>query len=268
MDAVFEVLVRYGYLVVFVGVLAEQIGLPLPSEPLLLATGALIGGGRLSLGLVLTVATVASIAGDTAWYWIGRRGGARVLGWLCRITLEPDSCVRKTERLFGAHGARSLLVAKFVPGFSMAAPPLAGIVGMPFHEFLVFTGLGGLLWAGAFVGAGWVFHAQLELVAAYAEELGSWAIALAGAALAAHVVWKCIARQRFLRKMRIARITPEELKARLDRGEKTWVVDLRDRIDFEAAPSVIPGALHLSPDELETRHREIPRGHDIVLYCT
>lgn len=268
MDAIFDVLVRYGYLVLFGGVLAEQIGLPLPSEPLLLAAGALIGGGRLSLLLVLLVATVASLAGDTVWYWIGRRGGARVLGWLCRITLEPDSCVRRTERLFGAHGARSLLVAKFIPGFSMAAPPLAGIVGMPFGEFLLFTGLGGLLWAGAFVGVGWIFSAQLELVAAYAERLGSWALVIAGAAVAAHVLWKFVARQRFLRTMRIARITPEELKARLDRGVETWVVDLRDRIDFEAEPSVIPGALHLSPDELETRHREIPRERDIVLYCT
>ena len=268
MEAVFDVLVRFGYLVVFGGVLAEQLGFPLPSEPILLAAGALIGGGRLSLVLVLGIATLASIVGDTVWYWIGRRGGARVLGWLCRITLEPDSCVRRTERLFHAHGARSLMVAKFIPGFSMAAPPLAGIVGMPFGEFLLFTGLGGLIWAGAFVGVGWIFSAQLERVAAYAEHLGSWAVVIAGAALAVHVAWKFIARQRFLRKMRIARITPEELKARLDAGQETWVVDLRDRIDVAAEPAMIPGALHLSPDELEARHREIPRERDIVLYCT
>src|SRR5204862_1229327 len=133
---------------------------------------------------------------------------------------------------------------------------------------LVFTGAGGLIWAGVFVVLGWLFSRQLELVASYAMRLGSGLGALLAAALVAYIAWKYIARQRFLRRIRIARITPEELKAKLDRGDDTMIVDLRARIDFDADPLIIPGALHLMTEELEARHREIPRDREIVLYCT
>src|SRR2546428_12026674 len=156
MDGVIEALVQYGYVVVFGWVLAEQIGLPIPAVPVLLAAGAVAGTGRLSLAIILVLAAVASLVSDTIWCWIGRVRGARVLGWLCRISLEPDSCVRRTQRLFSARGARSLLIAKFVPGFSTAAPPLAGVVRMPVLPFLAFTGPGGLVWAGPFVRVGWL----------------------------------------------------------------------------------------------------------------
>jgi len=151
------------------------------------------------------------------------------------------------------HGARSLLVAKFIPGFSTVAPPLAGIVRMPPREFVLFSGLGGLLWAGAFVVVGWLFAYQLEVAAEYAFHFGSWTLVLLAAAIGGYVAWKFIARQRFLRQIRIARITPEELKIMLDGGEDMLVVDVRDRIDFEAEPSIIPGALHLTVEELDAR---------------
>src|SRR5256885_5081962 len=175
-DGAMDFLVRYGYLVVFGWVFAEQIGLPIPAAPVLLAAGALAGTGRLSLALVLGLAGLASLGSDIIWYWIGRTGGGRVLRWLCRISLEPDSCVRRTEDAFSVHGARSLLIAKFVPGFSTAAPPLAGIVRMPLPRFVVFTGLGGLIWAGVFIGVGWLFTRQLEAAADYVARLGTSAV--------------------------------------------------------------------------------------------
>jgi len=132
----------------------------------------------------------------------------------------------------------------------------------------VFTGLGGLIWAGAFISLGWLFSSQLELAASYVARMGSWVIVLLAVALGAYITWKLIARQRFLRRIRIARITPVELKARLDAGEDVMLVDLRHRVDFEAEPSIIPGALHLTVEDLEARHREIPRDREIVLYCT
>jgi rhodanese-like protein len=166
------------------------------------------------------------------------------------------------------HGARSLLICTFVSGFGTAAPPPAGIIGMPRTRFIVFTGLGGLIWAGVFVGLGWVFSNQLEAVVDYVASLGSWAVVLLSVALGAYVAWKYVARQRFLRRIRIARITPEELKAKLDAGEDLMLVDVRHRVDFNAEPSIIPGALHLTTEELEARHLEIPRHREIVLYCT
>ncbi|MGH7310343.1 MAG: VTT domain-containing protein [Candidatus Rokuibacteriota bacterium] len=268
MDGVVQVLIRYGYAVVFGAVLAEQIGLPLPSEPVLLAAGGMVGSGHLHPVVVLALATVASLIGDTIWYWIGRAGGPRVLGWLCRVSLEPDSCVRRTEHMFATRGARALVVAKFVPGLATIGPPLAGVLRLSLRTFLVFSTLGAMCWAGAFLAVGWLFSSQLELAAAYVVRLGSWAIVLVVLALSAYILWKYIGRQRFLRRIRMAKITPEELKARLDGGEQMLVVDVRDRLAFEAEPSIIPGALHLSVEELEARHGEIPREREIVLYCT
>src|SRR5262245_7301022 len=123
-------LLQHGYAVVFWWVLAEQLGLPIPAVPVLLAAGALSGPGKLDFGMTLALGTLASLTSDTAWYALGRYRGGPVLSFLCRISLEPDSCVRRTHDTFSRHGVRSLLIAKFVPGLNTAAPPLAGMIGM------------------------------------------------------------------------------------------------------------------------------------------
>ena len=268
MSETIDFILRHGYSVLFAWMAAEQLGLPIPAIPLLLAAGALAGSQRLSLALILLVSVVASLLADTLWYELGRRRGVPVLNFLCRISLEPDSCVRKTEQMFGRYGVRSLVVAKFIPGLSTAAPPLAGIFGMRLPRFLLFAAVGALLYAGTFAGIGYLFSAQLETMAGRALRLGEWAVLLLGGALAAYVLTKFWQRQRFLRVLRVARITPEELKERLDRGEEIVIVDLRHALDVDSEPHHIPGALHLSPDDLDARHMEIPRDRDIVLYCT
>ena len=139
---------------------------------------------------------------------------------------------------------------------------------MRLPRFLLFAGVGALLYAGTFAGIGYLFSAQLETMAGMALRLGEWAVLLLGGALAAYVLTKFWQRQRFLRVLRVARITPEELKERLDRGEEIVIVDLRHPLDVDSEPHHIPGALHLSPDDLDARHMEIPRDRDIVLYCT
>ena len=268
MNQTVDFLMRHGYAVLFVFVLVEQIGLPLPAIPVLLAAGALAGAGQLNFAVALVLGVLASAVADIIWYEIGRRRGAKVLNLLCKISLEPDSCVRRTEGMFAKHGARSLLVAKFVPGLNTVAPPLAGIFHMRLSRFLLFDAGGALLWAGAFMGLGWLFSGQLEWVAEHALRLGSWLLVLILVALAAYIGGKYIQRQRFLRSLRIARITPEELKRMLDAGEQPVVVDLRASMDFEAAPEMIPGAVHLASEELEHAHDVIPRDRDIILYCT
>lgn len=268
MDDVFRFLVQHGYAVLFAWVAAEQIGFPVPAIPLLLAAGALAGAGKLNLGLVIGTAVLASILSDIAWYEVGRRKGMKVLNLLCRMSLEPDSCVRRTEDVFTRHGARSLLVAKFVPGLTTAAPPLAGIFRMRRSRFVFFDAAGAAIWAGAFAGLGWLFSDRLERLAVKAARLGTWVLVILLTSLAAYVLWKYIHRQRFLRRLRIARITPEELKRKLDAGEDMMIVDLRHSMDFEAEPHVIPGAIRLAVEELEGRHNEIPRDRDVILYCT
>ncbi|HWQ03643.1 MAG TPA: VTT domain-containing protein [Candidatus Nitrosotenuis sp.] len=264
----FEFLVRHGYLVLFFWVMGEQLGLPVPAVPILLAAGALAGAGKLSLPLVVLLALAACAISDSAWFEIGRRRGSRVLHWLCKMSLEPDSCVRRTEEKFAVQGARSLVIAKFIPGLSTAAPPLAGVFRMQFSRFLMYDSLGSLLWAGSFIGAGYMFSNQLERVAEVASRLGGGLVALIVGGLAAYVLVKYTQRQRFLRKLRVARIRADELKQMLDAGENIVIVDLRHSMDFQAAPSTIPGALLMTPEEVEQRHTEIPRDRDIILYCT
>ena len=268
MNETLQFLIKHGYTVTFAWVLAEQIGIPIPAVPILLAAGALAGQGKLSFALVLGSAAIAAVISDTAWYEIGRRRGGKVLNFLCRISLEPDSCVRNTEQIFQKHGSRSLVLAKFLPGFSTVAPPLAGIFQMQLSRFLFYDTAGTLLWAGSFIGLGWIFSNQLEAVALRASQLGGWLLAVLGGALFLYIGWKFFQRQRFLRSLRIARITPEELQRRMTSGEEMLVVDLRHSVDFEADPHMIPGAHHLDAEELEQHHDAIPRDRDIILYCT
>lgn len=267
-DAV-QVLVQYGYVVLFAFVLAEQIGLPIPAVPVLLGVGALAGAGRMSLALAFGAVLAASLPPDLVWYELGRQRGGRVLGLLCRISLEPDSCVRRAEDLFTRSGRKALLVAKFLPGLSTVAPPLAGMVGVGRGQFIVLDSLGAIVWAGAWMGLGYLFSDALELVAARAGHLGNYVLLLVGAALASYVAIKFIQRQRFLRSLRIARITPDELKRRLDAGDDDLVViDTRSALEVDTTPYAIRGAMWITADEIDQRHLEVPRDRDIVLYCT
>ncbi|HXI94018.1 MAG TPA: VTT domain-containing protein [Blastocatellia bacterium] len=268
MDETFQFLIRHGYAVLFVWVLAEQLGLPLPATPLLLAAGALAGAGQMSLWLALALAVLACMLGDVSWYEFGRLRGGKVLNLLCRISLEPDSCVRKTENAFVRNGSRSLLIAKFVPGLNTMAPPLAGIIGMRLGRFLIFDALGAFLYIGSFIGLGFVFSDQLEQVAARVASLGFSLLVILVAGLAAYISWKYVQRRRFIHSLRIARITPEELRRKIETGEEVVVVDLRGTLDFEAEPQTIPGAIRLAPDNVEEGHNQIPRDREIILFCT
>jgi membrane protein DedA with SNARE-associated domain len=267
-ENIIDFLVRYGYVVLFVWVAAEQIGFPIPSVPLLLAAGTLAAAGRMNIVLALGAALAAALMSDLIWFEIGRRKGMRILHLICRISLEPDSCVRRTEDLFSRRRLSSLLLAKFIPGLSTVAPPLAGIVRMPLARFVLFDGLGALLWVGVFAGLGMLFSQQLEWIAARAATMGSWLLVMLCGSLGAYIMWKWVSRHRFLRRLRMARITPEELKRKLETGEDILVVDLRHSLDVEAEPVAIPGALRFSAEDLERRHSEIPRDRDIILYCS
>jgi len=264
-----QVLLQYGYVVLFGFVLAEQIGLPIPAVPVLLGVGALAGTGRMSLALALGAALAASLPPDLVWYELGRRRGGRILGLLCRVSLEPDSCVRRAENLFMRRGRKALLIAKFFPGLSTIAPPLAGVVGVGRWQFILFDSAGLVIWAGGWMSLGYVFSDALELVASRAARLGNYVLVIAGAALAAYVLVKYIQRRRFFRSLRIARITPDELKRRLDAGDADLVViDTRSALDVNTAPYTIPGALWIAAEEMDRRGREVPRDREIVLYCT
>jgi membrane protein DedA with SNARE-associated domain/rhodanese-related sulfurtransferase len=252
---------------VFAWVFVEQAGLPIPSAPLLLAAGALSGMHKMNLGVAIVFAVLGAVASDAMWYELGRLKGVRVLQLLCRISLEPDSCVRRTQVSFSRNGPRVLLGAKFVPGLNAMAAPLSGVIRMGWRKFLLFDAMGTLAWVGSFSIAGYLFSGELERLAASAAFLGEWLLVLLVGAFAGYILWKYYNRQAFLHKLKIARITPEELKEKIDAGEDILVVDLRHSLDFDANPETIPGALHVDAAELEEAADVIPRDREIVLFC-
>jgi len=268
MAAPVQFLLHHPYAILFGIVLAEQLGVPLPSVPVLLAAGALAGLGKIGAGPALGLASLATALADLCWFEAGRRRGNKVLKFVCRVSLEPDSCVRRTEDVFSRYGPRSLLFVKFVPGLGLMAVTLAGAFGLKRRHFLLYDVPGAAVWAGAYLAVGYVFSAQLERAIQAVTQLGLTVAGLVLGLIALWLLWKYLQRRRFIRDLQMDRITPEDLRRKLDAGEPIAIVDLRHRLDFEADPRTLPGALRFDTDDLEQRHAEIPRDRDVVLYCT
>jgi membrane protein DedA with SNARE-associated domain len=263
-----ELLGRYSAVILPALVVAEQIGIPLPAVPALLLVGALAAQGRVSLGLVLGAISVVSLAVDLVWHELGRRRGARVLSGLCRLALEPDLCVRRTENLFIRHGVRVLLVSKFLPGLTTVMPPLAGVFGVPRLRFILYDLAGVVLWAGLWLGIGYTFSATIEEVAQRVGAAGRTAGLVVAGALVGYVGLKYLRRRLLLRRLRIARISPEDLKRKLDAEESVVVLDLRTALDVTAVPHAIPGSRWVPAEALDERLSEVPRDRELVLYCS
>jgi hypothetical protein len=176
--------------------------------------------------------------------------------------------VRRGEDTFAHRGASALLIAKFLPGLNSIGQPLAGALGMPRRRFVIFDVLGAVLWVGLYVGLGYTLHDQLAEAAVLADRLGGWAIAIVAGAFGFYLGVKVTRRQLLLRQLRIARISPEELEAKLTAREPVFIVDLRHELDVQADPMMIRGAVHLAPAALEQSHASIPRDREVVLYCS
>ncbi|HVM60788.1 MAG TPA: VTT domain-containing protein [Verrucomicrobiae bacterium] len=267
-DHVLGQLARHGSLILLVVVFLEQIGLPLPGIPFLLAAGTLAGAGKLNVGILLLVAVAACLLADTIWFRLGQRRGHGVLKLLCRISLEPDSCVRRTEDVFTRHGMNAVLAGKFVPGVSTVAPPLAGIFGVSLKRFLVYDAAASVLYAGCFLLLGYFFSNQFQPVLAFLGSMGRQAIIVVLLLLVIYIGWKYLERQRVLRELRIARVTVDELRRMQEAGETVCIIDLRSELELTENPTVIAGARHIPPAEIEARHGEVPRDCDIVVYCS
>ena len=262
-------LLRHGYLFLFAVVLVEQAGLPVPAVPVLLAMGALVGMGDFSLPACVAVTVAACLIADVAWYGLGRRYGSSILRLVCRIALEPDSCVRRTEDVFARQGTRALLYAKFVPGLSAVVTPVAGLARLGPGLFLLADTAGAAVWSATYLLVGYVFSAQIEKVAEGLRVFGLRVVAAVVGGLALYVIWKLDQRRRFMRDLEIARIGPDELLALMQSGRgDVVVVDLRNALERGEDAAAVPGAIVLSPDELDERHHEIPRDRDVILYCT
>ena len=258
----------YGLPLIFGIVLLEQLGAPIPALPVLLVAGALSVDGDLSAPHVLLVAVMASVIADALWFSLGRRQGNRILKTLCKISLSPDSCVRQTEAVFERWGMPSLLFAKFIPGFSTVAPPLAGAVGASTAAFLLYDAGGALLWAGAGVAGGMLFHRAIDRALNLLASLGSGALVVLGAGLAAFIAFKWWQRRGFYKMLRMARISVQQLRDLMDQGQSPIVLDVRTAGARSRDPRRIPGAAVLESSELDAKLGDLPRDREIILYCT
>ena len=267
MDNLIPFVIQHGYAVLFIWIFAETLGFPIPSAPLLVMVGALAGGGQMNLFLCIGLGVCAALPSDIFWYSMGRQHGGKVLSLICRISLEPDSCVRQTENIYALFGARVLLVIKFIPGLSAVSTPLAGVIRMRLSHFLFFSSVGILMWVGAYTFIGYVFSEELERALAYAMGMGRTLLVLVVGGLTIYILRKYALRRRFLRELSIARITPEELKEKLDSGKDIMIIDVRQALDFEADPYIIPGAVRIRFEQAES-NPVVSGNREIIVYCT
>jgi membrane protein DedA with SNARE-associated domain/rhodanese-related sulfurtransferase len=259
---------HYIYVILFVWILAEQLGVPIPSTPLLLTAGTLTGTHKAHLSLVLLVVVFACAISDTIWYMLGKKYGGTVVKLLCRLSMESATCVRRTTNIFTQYGSKALLVAKFVPGLSTVAAPIAGQTAMPYHLFMAYDMGGALLYALTLTLAGRFFGDALEKNPHALTAIGHSAGLLFVLLLVGFFAYRIFKQQAFLKSVRGAKIEPDELKAMLDDGQKVFIVDLRHPLDFLPDPRVLPGAVRYSPTSIAAHKEELPRDRDVVLYCT
>ena len=258
---------HYGLAIVFLNVLAAQIGLPLPVLPTLVVAGAVAADGGLPLGPLFALAVCACFIADCGWYAVGQVYGIRVLKLLCRISLEPDSCVSQTQTRFERWGINSLIIAKFIPGLAIIAPPLAGAMRIGWLRYLWLSVAGSILWVGSALCAGILFKSQIAVLMAHLGRIGGAAAVGLGAAIAIYVGYKWRERTRFYESLRMARIDVAELYDLIQAGAKPIIIDVRSATALELDPRGIPGALHAPLDEVAKLIQDLPSDGEIILYC-
>ena len=267
MNEIFAQLEQYGSLLVGFNVLLQQLGLPIPAVPTMMVAGALTAMGRINGIATFLLSVGASLIADVLWFGAGRRFGYPVLRFLCKVSLSPDTCVRQTEGIFERYGFFSVVVSKFVPGFSTVAPPIAGALDMRFGAFVAAAFASATLWVGAAMGAGFVFSTQVGWLLGWMRDNAALAATLVGALLAAYIVYKAWQRWRLARFVAASRITVDELASKLDEGSPPpHVIDVGSKLAHGHRPH-IPGAMLLDLDEIDARANEFPTDRDIVLYC-
>jgi membrane protein DedA with SNARE-associated domain/rhodanese-related sulfurtransferase len=257
MDSIAAQLSQYGVPLVGVNVLLQQLGLPIPAVPTMMLAGALAFAGRIDFAAAFAISVVASLVADLAWFWAGRRYGYPVLRFLCRISLSPDTCVRQTEGIFERWGFFSVVISKFVPGFSTVAPPIAGALKMRTAAFVAASFASAALWVGAAMVVGAVFARQIEFVLGWIEAHVVVAAFVIGAIVGAYIVLKAFQRWRMTRFVAAAMISVDELRARL--------ADTPRPFAHRARPH-IPGAVLLDLDAI-ARGNDFPEDREIVVYC-
>jgi membrane protein DedA with SNARE-associated domain/rhodanese-related sulfurtransferase len=259
---------HWGLALVFGWVLVEQSGIPFPAPPLLVTAGAIAQEGALRPEMVLVAAVAASLIADHAWFIAGRFRGRALLAGICRLSLSPDTCVRRTDDLIGRHGAPLLIFAKFIPGVSAVAIPTAAAMGLSYGRFVVFDAVGALLWAGAYVGAGMIFSREVQRVLDAVAAVGGWALAIVAAAFGLYLAMKVLYRVRLKRLYRLVRVSPQEIVDLLRDDPDLLFVDARSRLAREEDSRQLPRAIDYRDGDVTAILPRESHSRTIVTFCT
>ncbi|HUP94515.1 MAG TPA: VTT domain-containing protein [Burkholderiales bacterium] len=268
MEELRQLLAQHGLTLVFLNVLLAQLGLPIPAMPMLVVAGALVAEGTLHVVPLAIVVVVASLLGDVPWYLAGKRYGYRVLRTLCRISIEPDSCVKQTENIFTRWGPPSLVLAKYIPGFATMAPPLAGTMRLDFAPFIAYSAAAAVLWAAAPATAGFFFSREVEWLLERISAMGTGALIVLALVIAAYIAVKLVERHLLIRFLRMVRISVDDLRHMIDSGAHPVILDVRSPLARDAEPRRIAGAVTVGADELEAFAGRIAPDRDVVIYCS
>jgi len=266
METLLALIQQYGLLFVFANVLMLQAGLPVPAYPTLIITGALAAKGGALLPALVAVAVLAALIADTGWYLAGRRFGTGVLRTICRVSLSPDSCVRQTESIFARWGARSLAVAKFIPGFASVATSMAGVVRLPWWKFVAFDAVGAALWSGVAIGVGFLFSGAINQVLGVFETLGRIGLWIIVGAFLLYIAAKWWQRELLVWQLRMDRVSVDELHEMLEAKRVSKVIDVRSPMS-QALTGRIPGAITVDPKNIRVDLLAIEPESEVVVYC-
>ena len=267
MNDLVALLSAQGAAVVFLATLATRLGAPVPAAPFLVVAGGLAVGGQLSFAAVLLAAVLGNILGDGAWFLAGRRWGYRVMRFVCRISLSADTCVRRSESILGRWGGLSLIAAKFVPGVSVVAPPMAGALGMSNTRFMAYETVAALIWALGFLALGGLFHGAIQDVLAVMSSVGLTATLVGMLLLAAFVAWRYRERRIARQLEDIEHVEVAALREALAVGARLMVVDLRSAETRKIDDRAVPGAVGITYGELDDRLAELQAARELVVFC-
>jgi membrane protein DedA with SNARE-associated domain len=261
---------RQGYLIIFLTVFVEAIGLPVPAALALVAGGAAAASGVLRAPVALPLAVAGMLLGDSLLYFLGRHTGWALLGLLCKVSVSPETCILRSAESFYRRGRSTLLIAKFIPGVNTMAPPLAGSMKLPFVQFLMLDLVGAGFYALTYGAIGFLFRDFLSVivrgfrVAGYAVEI---VVIAAAIAFIAYRLWR-------YRKYRIYRVVPRvqvmELAKKLqsEGSGKILLVDVRSHGYYDSGATRIKGSIRIEPNNLSEEVASLPKSKDIYLYCT
>jgi membrane protein DedA with SNARE-associated domain len=270
MTDIASLIARHGYGLVFVLVLAESVGLPVPAALALVAAGAAIGSHVLRAPLVLVVASAGTLLGDILLFFLGRYSGWGLLGFLCRLSANPETCILRSAESFYKRGKLTLVFAKFVPGINTMAPPLAGSMRMRFPQFLRFDVLGAGLYVGTYVGLGYLGRDFLKAITQGVETAGHAVGEVVLAGVVVYVAYRLWLFWKYRAERVVSRVQVQELIEKLEseEGSKIIVADVRSHGYYDAEAERIKGSIRIEPNNLEEELKGFPRDKDVYLYCT